>query len=197
MVNSTGYLYFWVTIIYFLFYLFFQMSFWVLIALYVVLSACLLSFKYVRTIMNLTEALFNDIESCFNDIEERNRLQQQAAQKQAAQKTFSKPRVITLVPVPTGPQTTGPPKNTFSSKLSRLFKRKKTSSPQPSLKKSLSADAIKNEKECIICMNANINTILLPCCHMELCDTCASSISECCTCREKIVERRQVFSPIL
>lgn len=82
----------------------------------------------------------------------------------------------------------------FRSKISHLFKRKKTSSP---LKKSLSADSIKPDNECIICMNSKINTILLPCCHMELCNECALAINECCTCREKIVERRYVFSPLM
>lgn len=86
-------------------------------------------------------------------------------------------------------------KEKFGSKLSRWFHRKKSILP----KKSTSAEIIKadEDNDCIICMNEKINTILLPCCHMELCATCAGTIDVCCTCRSKIEERRQVFSPLV
>ena len=84
-------------------------------------------------------------------------------------------------------------KKTFWQKTSHWFHKKRTSPP----KKSLSADSIKENNECIVCMNAKINTILMPCSHMELCEVCAQSITECCSCRQKIESRHQVFSPLV
>lgn len=75
------------------------------------------------------------------------------------------------------------------SKLSKLF--------AFGHKKNQLSNVVDDKKECIVCMNEKINTILIPCFHMELCSKCANSLTECCTCRKKITQRHVVYSPLI
>jgi hypothetical protein len=48
--------------------------------------------------------------------------------------------------------------------------------------------------ECIVCMDAGVNVLLMPCRHMQLCHDCAQDLNECPTCRKPIEERIKGFT---
>ena len=51
----------------------------------------------------------------------------------------------------------------------------------------------KKENECIICYNAERNTVCTPCGHMISCETCLRSVSRCPICRQAIRAKIKVF----
>ncbi|XP_071503926.1 E3 ubiquitin-protein ligase MYLIP-like [Diadema antillarum] len=46
---------------------------------------------------------------------------------------------------------------------------------------------------CRVCMNAHLDTVLLPCGHLIICSTCAEMVSSCPSCRVDIVEKKRVY----
>ena len=46
---------------------------------------------------------------------------------------------------------------------------------------------------CKVCMNAHMDTLLLPCGHFILCSDCATMVSACPSCRCDIDERKKVY----
>ncbi|KAK7605494.1 hypothetical protein V9T40_007352 [Parthenolecanium corni] len=56
------------------------------------------------------------------------------------------------------------------------------------------ADA-ESRMTCLICLEAERDSILLPCYHMVACQNCANKLTKCCFCREPVFFRRRVFMP--
>lgn len=92
------------------------------------------------------------------------------------------------------------------AKFRAWFKRKKKNKKKEEIvevefekvSKILSESVIDENNDnttCIICMDATIDTLLYPCCHLELCYACSEMINECSTCRKPIENRFKVYSP--
>ena len=47
--------------------------------------------------------------------------------------------------------------------------------------------------ECVVCMDANKDTLLLPCMHLCVCGQCASALSHCPICRGEVDDKKRVF----
>jgi hypothetical protein len=59
--------------------------------------------------------------------------------------------------------------------------------------RSLLMNDVDNDKLCIICMDAPITTILMPCNHVKYCSKCAEKLSECSVCRTSIHEYQKIY----
>ena len=53
--------------------------------------------------------------------------------------------------------------------------------------------SLKESKFCKICVNNEINTILLPCGHLVTCNACASSLKNCPMCRRNINDKIRIY----
>jgi len=53
---------------------------------------------------------------------------------------------------------------------------------------------LQEQKLCKICMDAEINTVFLPCGHMVACLTCTKDIKQCPVCRQEISQTVRTFS---
>lgn len=58
---------------------------------------------------------------------------------------------------------------------------------------SNSSSADSEESKCVICLDSEKTTILVPCGHYAYCSLCASGIVECAICRARIEKRVKVF----
>ena len=54
-----------------------------------------------------------------------------------------------------------------------------------------------SESNCRICMIKNINSIILPCCHVYFCMDCAINLKQCAICQGQIVELKKIFTPLV
>jgi hypothetical protein len=55
-------------------------------------------------------------------------------------------------------------------------------------------ERLKNEKLCVICLNANKNILLLPCAHLAACFDCSFALKDCPMCRTKIQATVHAFT---
>jgi len=53
---------------------------------------------------------------------------------------------------------------------------------------------LQEQKLCKICMDAEINTVFLPCGHLVACLTCTKDIKQCPVCRQEIAQTVRIFS---
>lgn len=70
---------------------------------------------------------------------------------------------------------------------------------EPSSSQEISANDKKTETDsrltCLICLEAERDSILLPCYHVVTCLNCANQLTKCCFCREPVFYRRRVYMP--
>ncbi len=52
---------------------------------------------------------------------------------------------------------------------------------------------VKMTGECIVCMDTPASTILMPCGHLAVCETCSAALDKCPSCRAEIAFRTRVF----
>ena len=64
---------------------------------------------------------------------------------------------------------------------------------EPSVGVSGSDSHLKRKKECNICMDAEADTVFMPCRHMCSCATCADKLANCAICRKGIEYCIKVF----
>jgi len=54
-------------------------------------------------------------------------------------------------------------------------------------------DAYENQNECVICMNAPRDVVIIPCGHLICCENCVVQCKECPLCRGVINDNLKVF----
>lgn len=55
-------------------------------------------------------------------------------------------------------------------------------------------DVKKDKRDCVICMNADWDTVFMDCSHLCCCSQCAYQVTECPICKAKIVKRLKIFT---
>jgi len=101
---------------------------------------------------------------------------------------FNPPEIILDIPLEKGKKN----KKKYIKRIKSFFKKNKKCKYN---KNQFYEDAGIDPTSCIICMDAKIDTLLYPCCHMEVCSNCSKEIFKCCTCRNVIEDRIKVYSP--
>ncbi len=54
-------------------------------------------------------------------------------------------------------------------------------------------EAVDEDTLCVVCMETERNTVMVPCGHLVLCEGCSKGITVCPMCRDEVVE----FIPLL
>lgn len=53
-------------------------------------------------------------------------------------------------------------------------------------------EALNPQMACEICDLRNMNTVVMPCCHIASCDACAEEMTHCSVCQSPIIDRVRV-----
>lgn len=68
-------------------------------------------------------------------------------------------------------------------------------SPAPNNKNSANSDSLlRRKKECNVCMDAETDSVFMPCRHMCACSTCAEKLANCPICRKEIEHCIKVYA---
>ena len=54
-------------------------------------------------------------------------------------------------------------------------------------------EQLKWQKTCKVCFVAEVETVLLPCCHVVCCERCVVTIDDCPVCNKRIIGHARVY----
>ena len=82
----------------------------------------------------------------------------------------------------------GPPDSEQSTTPSEPTKEARRGEPSPALEEEGENWAEGTGRDCVVCQNAAVNRVLLPCRHACVCDSCVSHFQHCPICRAFVLE---------